>query len=116
MLTLAAALLAFIAPAAPSPPAAASPMLIEDGRIVRVSPRPGFTSGVLAAFADFEVEAPGGARQRMYLPWMTMDQFLPKEGDLCRIAYHRGAYSGVRSDPAIHHVLIVNLVDEISCD
>lgn len=91
-------------------------LVVEHARVVRVSPRPTFGSGVFAVFADFDVAAPDGSTWRMYQLWKGVPQeFLPVPGDICRIAYRRQAYSGVSSDHAMEGGRVVNLVDTLDC-
>jgi hypothetical protein len=118
---LLAPLLFAVAPAA-SQPASADPVLqIDNGRIVRVGARPGFMSGVVAVYADFEVAPPGGEPQLMYLLWMEMNQFLPQTGAICTISYRRqplltGNAHNHSSRPDARDEGPHNVVQNIACD
>ncbi len=90
---LLAAALTGASPAISQPAANPFPRM-GNARVVRVSPRPGFMSGIVAVYADFDVAMPGKEPQRMYMLWMTMDQFLPEVGSICTIGYRRAPLLG----------------------
>jgi hypothetical protein len=82
-----AALLSATAPAA-APPA---PFLrIENARVTRVSP-PAPDSGLFAVYRDFDVVLPGGQSHRLYVLWMSQNQYMPEAGAVCTIVYRREA-------------------------
>lgn len=116
-----ASMLSAAAPAA-SPPAPAAPSLqIDNGRITRTGVRPGFGSGIFAVYADFDVAAPNGAPQRMYLLWMMPDQLLPDAGSICTISYRqqplaRGNLHDHPDRPDAQDEGPHNVVEGISCD
>jgi hypothetical protein len=82
-----AALLSAAAPAA-APPA---PFLrIENARVTRVSP-PAPDSGIFAVYRNFDVVLPGGQSHRLYVLWMSQNQYMPEAGAVCTIVYRREA-------------------------
>ena len=85
-LLLAAALIA----GSPAADAARPTLRIENARVIRVSP-PAPDSGIFAVYRDFDVVLPGGRSQRMYVLWMSQNQYMPEAGTLCTIIYRREA-------------------------
>lgn len=87
------ALLVMVAALTGSPPTPGgySPTLrLENARVTRVSP-PAPDSGVFAVYRDFEVVLPDGRPQRMYVLWMSQNQYMPEVGAVCTIVYRREA-------------------------
>lgn len=115
LLLLAAALTA----ASPLAEAAGPDRRIENATVVQVSPRPGFGSGVLAVYADFEVRTRSGERLRMYVLWMSRNQYLPDVGAVCTISYrHEPLLAGNAHNPAARRGRPegpLNVVHELSC-
>jgi hypothetical protein len=89
---------------------------IENAVVVAQSPRPGIMSGVLAVWADFDVEVSGGPRQRMYQIYQAPDQFIPPVNSICRIVIDRASIDGVSSDGALDGRGVHNRVVELVCD
>jgi hypothetical protein len=110
---------AALAGASTAPDADGAIRRMEDGVVVQVSPRPAAGSGVFAIYADFEVIAPGGERQRMYVLWMSANQYLPEVGSVCTIIYRREALArgNLHNPPARlgHPEGPLNVVYELSC-
>jgi hypothetical protein len=115
-----APLLLAAALAAASPADAPSPnRRIENATVIQVSPRPAAGSGVFAIYADFEVATPAGERLRMYVLWMSRNQYLPDVGAVCAISYrHEPLARGNLHNPPARPSRPegpLNVVYELSC-
>ena len=83
---------ASIMQASPTGPGQGQVRLVENARVIHVT-KPSFVSGTWAVYADFDIVVPGAAPMRMYVLWMTMNQYLPDVGSICTIRY--------RSEPLV---------------
>jgi hypothetical protein len=113
---------ALTAPTSPATPPGSGPMLrMEQVRIVAVGPRDLPGSGFVAVYANFDIAAPDGAPERMYLLWMGVGQYLPEPGSTCTIGYRRELLAGgdwhdhPGRDVLRDHNMAHNVVYEMDC-
>jgi len=66
------------------------------GRVTVVGATPVFTSGVIEAWIGVTVAPAGrGASARLFLPYLTPDQAIPRAGDKCTFFVRNGDVSGL---------------------
>lgn len=82
-------------------------------RVLTVGERPAFVSGVIATFVGFRVQC-GQEVETVYVPYMTVSQWLPNEGDQCHIRYRLGRLSGLVG-PASMRIDGAKIVSAIEC-
>lgn len=101
---------AAVAPAAGPP--GPERLAADDVLVTAVSSRPPM-SGVLRTFVILDVRRSGNA-DRLYQPFMRLDQFVPAAGDRCSVIFHQEPFDRAPGDPTRRNVTI-RIVDEMSC-
>lgn len=56
--------------------------------------RPPYVSGVMAVWTKLFVRDTSGQRRVLYLPYMDVQQPLPRQGQRCSVRYHIGSVKG----------------------
>ncbi len=70
--------------------------------ILSTSSRPTFASGLIASYAAVLVHQKGREQYTVFIPYFSPQQFLPSQGDKCRLSYQIAPVRGQVSPLLLH--------------
>lgn len=86
------------------------------GTVTWVSPRPRVTSGTDAIWVSFDLLAGDGEQHRMYMIYLSAEQFIPGPGAECRVRHRRTLVRDVPHRDRTISSQEGNVVSDLSCD